>query len=497
MNAKILNGTLVLGLCAVTSLSAKSLEGTRPNIILVLTDDQGMGDFSCLGNDIIRTPNLDQFYSKSTRFTEFHVSPTSAPSRSSIMSGRHEFRNGVSHTILERDIMALSTTTFPQLLQEAGYTTAIFGKWHLGDEDEYLPQRRGFDEVFIHGSGGISQVSSKSSSSDFPPNRGDNTYFDNVLMHNDQIVQTKGYCTDVFFNAALGWIREEEKKDEPYFVYLSLNAPHGPMIAPKSYTKRFDDAGWDDRTAGRYGMIENIDDNFGLFFSKLEQWNALENTLVIFMTDNGQSGRGGTLKGERIALPCGGFKTGKNSPYEGGTHVPSFWYWKDVLPEGQDIGALTAHLDLYNTFCELAGAKIPKGIQPLEGRSLLPLLENSGAKWKDRSLFVHTGRWAKGADPELSKFKGCAVRTQKWRFVNNEELYDIENDPYEKVNVADQHPDVVAKLRKEYDQWWVETLPLLINENRTFSGVSPNIDRYNKQLEKGNGKLPVWECNDL
>ena len=271
---------------------ADSLIGSRPNIILVMTDDQGMGDLSCLGNPVLRTPNLDRFYGLSTRFTDFHVSPTCAPTRAALLSGRHEFRNGVTHTVKEREIMAASTTTIADLLSGNGYETGIFGKWHLGDEDVYQPYNRGFTETFIHGAGGIGQAF-PGSCADFPPNK-ENRYFDNVILHNDTIVQTKGFCTDIFFKAALGWIKDKADADIPFYAYITPNAPHGPMIAPESYTKRFLDLGYDKNTAGRYGMIENIDDNFGLLMEKLEHWDLWENALVIFMTDNGQAGRAAT-----------------------------------------------------------------------------------------------------------------------------------------------------------------------------------------------------------
>ena len=186
--------SLLLAFCSTLFPAAaargESLAGSRPNIILVMTDDQGMGDLSCLGNKVLRTPNLDRFHKISTRFTDFHVSPTCAPTRSAIMSGRHEFRNGVTHTIKERERMALSTTAFPNLLRKAGYSTGIFGKWHLGDEDAYQPYNRGFSEVFIHGAGGIGQ-SYPGSCADFPPNRNKKTrYFDIAALHNDTIVKT-------------------------------------------------------------------------------------------------------------------------------------------------------------------------------------------------------------------------------------------------------------------------------------------------------------------
>jgi arylsulfatase len=223
---------------------------------------------------------------------------------------------------------------------------------------------------------------------------------------------------------------------------------------------------------------------------KLDEWKAWDNTLVIFMTDNGQAGRRGTLNGKKVKIYTAGFKTGKGSSYEGGTHVPAFWRWKGILGEGVDISALTAHIDLYKTFCDLAGAKIPKGIQKIDGRSMLPLLEDPKANWPDRELFVHVGRWKKGEDPNKSKFKKCAVRTQRWRFVNNKELYDIANDPYESTNVIEKHPEVVEKLRKAYDKWWAETLPLMVNEDRPYAKDHPQEVRYEKQLkERG---IPDW-----
>ena len=177
--------SIILSLYALAELQATSLKGSRPNIILVMTDDQGMGDLSCLGNPVLRTPNLDRFYGLSTRFTEFHVSPTCAPTRAAIMSGRHEFKNGVTHTIKEREIMALSSTTIPELLSQNGYETGIFGKWHLGDEDAHQPYNRGFTETFIHGAGGIGQAY-EGSCADFPPNK-DDRYFNNVILQSISI----------------------------------------------------------------------------------------------------------------------------------------------------------------------------------------------------------------------------------------------------------------------------------------------------------------------
>jgi len=483
--------SLLLTACGNKSQEQNGLAGSRPNIILVMTDDQGMGDVTALGNSVLQTPNIDRFYGLSTRFTEFHVSPTCAPTRSAIMSGRHEFRNGVTHTIRERERMALSSTTIAEVLNSAGYETGIFGKWHLGDEDEYQPYSRGFTETFIHGAGGIGQ-SYQGSCADFPPNQEkEGRYFDNAILHNDTIVKTEGFCTDVFFQSALGWIKKQHDSETPYFTYITPNAPHGPMIAPDKYKQLFLDMGYDENTAGRYGMIENIDHNFGALMDKLTEWDAWDNTLVIFMTDNGQAGRSGKLNGENVTHWTAGFKTGKGSPFEGGTHVPAFWRWKGVLGEGVDINGLSAHIDFFKTLSELAGADIPAGIQEIDGKSLVPLLEDPDTSWDDRHLFIHKGRWEKGQDPNKSKFIDCAVRTQRWRFVNNKELYDITVDPYEKVDVAAAHPEVIADLRKSYHAWWEKTVPLMVNEDAPYSPVHPQVERYNKQLA-GQG-IPEWK----
>ncbi|MGJ8655225.1 MAG: arylsulfatase [Akkermansiaceae bacterium] len=483
-------------LCFLASTTApaapKPLEGTRPNIIFVLTDDQGMGDLSCLGNPILKTPNIDKFYQQSTRFTDFQVSPACTPTRAALMSGRHEFRVGITHTIMLRERMDLSTYTLPQALQSAGYATGIFGKWHLGDDEPYLPHNRGFTESLIHGAGGVGQTVW----GDFPSN-GKNTYYNSTLLHNNRIVKTEGYCTDLFFDAGLSWIKKQHDAKQPYFAYISTNAPHSPNIAPQKYTKRFTDMGWsEDRykgPAGRFGMIENIDENFGRMMEKLEAWGALDNTLVIFMTDNGMSHIEGKKNGIVEPFYTAGLRGKKCTPYEGGTRVPSFWYWKGILPQGKDINALTAHIDVYQTFCQLAGAKLPEKMQELDGRSLIPLLTEPKSEWPDRHIFVHVGRWEANAAAS-AKFTNCAVRTNRWRFVNNSELYDITTDPSETTDVSAQHPEVIAELRKSYDTWWNKTLPLMTNEGLTTKrrqDTYPLIERYKKAQKENN--IPLWK----
>ena len=300
---------MLLALTANAYAKPQSLANQRPNIILVMTDDQGYGDLACHGHPYLKTPNLDKLYTQSTRFTDFHVSPTCAPTRAALLTGNVPFKNGITHTILERERMALSSYTFAQALQKTGYATGIFGKWHLGDEDAYQPGQRGFDEVFIHGGGGIGQ-SYPGSCADAPGNN----YFDPIIRHNGTFVKTKGFCTDVFFQQGLAWIKEQKNSDEPFFAYIPTNAPHAPFLCPDKYkpylAKHTDDAS----RVGFYGMVHNIDDKMGLLMAKLDEWGLSENTLLIFMSDNGSA------RGDYPA----GMKGKKATADEGGSRVPVF-----------------------------------------------------------------------------------------------------------------------------------------------------------------------------
>ena len=269
---------LLFTLLILANTTTPSLFASKaPNIILVITDDQGYGPIGKHGHPWIHTPHLDKLYDTSTRFTRFMVSPTCAPTRSALMTGRHPMKNGVTHTILERERMTLKATTVPQVLKQAGYTSGIFGKWHLGDEELYQPHKRGFDEAFIHGAGGIGQAYN-CSCADAPGNK----YFDPVVRHNGSFVKTKGFCTDIFFTAALGWIKEKKQENAPFFAYITTNAPHGPFIAPPKNTKKFIDRGFGKTQAGFYGMIENIDENMGRLMGKLQEWDLYNDTILIF-----------------------------------------------------------------------------------------------------------------------------------------------------------------------------------------------------------------------
>lgn len=450
---------MLLALCALAlPAGAADLKGARPNIILVMTDDQGYGEIGAHGNKAIQTPHLDQMWRESVRFTDFHVSPTCAPTRASLMTGRHEFRSGVTHTIFERERLSPKAVTLAQALQAAGYKTGIFGKWHLGDEAEYQPGRRGFDETFIHGAGGIGQTYA-GSCGDAP----DNGYFNPAILHNGRFEKTEGYCTDVFFSQSLKWIGERRKEKTPFFAYITPNAPHDPFVSPgPEFEDQYKDKGLGRHGPAYYAMIGNIDANMGRLFAKLKEWGMEEDTLVIFMTDNDHS---------VPDLYNAGMRAAKGSPYEGGTRVPSFWRWKSHLPEGADVAALSAHVDLFPTLAELAGGATPKD-RALDGRSLLPLLKNPAAPWPDRFLFTHVGRWERGKAAE-SKHSRCAVRTSRFRLVNNAELHDIQNDPGETRNVIAEHPEAVAAMRAAYDAWWEEILPCLENEEAVGPKINP------------------------
>jgi arylsulfatase len=323
--------------------------------------------------------------------------------------------------------------------------------------------------VFIHGAGGIGQTY-PGSCGDAP----DNSYFNPAIRHNGKFKKTKGYCTDVFFEQAINWMDARRKKKAPFFAYITPNAPHAPLDCPEEYVKHY--AGKvDANTAKFYGMIENIDDNFGKLLAKLNEWKIADSTLVVFLTDNGSA------SGSQIYNS--GMRGRKGTPYEGGTRVPSFWRWPENFKGGRDCDALTAHLDIFPTLAQIAGEKVPAKIK-LDGRSLVPLLKNPTADWPDRFLFTHVGRWEKGKAAE-SKYEKCAVRNARFQMVNNAELYDLKIDPGQNRNVIAEHPEVVAEMRRVYDQWWNEILPALENENAVGPKINPFKAAYWKQFGGG------------
>ena len=460
-------------LLSALMLACVAAAAERPNIILVMTDDQGMGDMGWTGHPHIKTPTLDNLRKQSLWFSEFQVSPACAPTRCAIMSGRQEFNSGITHTIYERERMSLKVVTLPQMLQKAGYSTGIFGKWHLGDEEAYRPDKRGFEETFIHGAGGIGQT--------YPGSCGDapgNTYFDPTILHNGTFEKTTGYCTDVFFKQAIKWMGSTRKKGKPFFCYLTPNAPHGPYHVSKEWSEPYRKLGLSEGEAGFCGMVANIDWNMEKLLKQIEDWGIAENTMILFLGDNGTC---------QPKMYKDGMKGSKCTPDEGGTRVGLLARWKGVIQENTTCNALTAHIDLYPTFCELAGIGLPEG-RIIEGRSMTPLMKNPKAAWADRTLFTHVGRWAPGgavkADQKVGgmpnittwqpnskespmKYKNAAVRTSQYRFLpERKELYDIIQDREQKTDISKEKPEVVEKLMKAYDAWWLDVLPgIMENEN--------------------------------
>jgi arylsulfatase len=470
-------------------------EKIPPNIIIVMTDDQGYGDISAHGSPDVLTPSMDKLKSQGISLEDFQVSPTCAPSRSAIMTGRHPFKNAITHTILDRERMALGIKTLPEVLKRGGYTSGIFGKWHLGDEKEYQPESRGFDEVFMHGAGGIGQ-SFSGSCADVRGNK----YFNPTIKHNGTFVKTQGYCTDIFFTQALSWIKTKANEKKPFFAYIPTNAPHGPFIAPERYKEKFAKQNYPIKAQSFYGMIENIDDNLGILMEKLNSWGIADNTILIFMSDNGKTGNGGK---NNVHGPTynAGMKGMKGSEHEGGTRVPFFIRWPDNFNRAEKVDVLLNHYDILPTLADVAGIDI-SDIPELDGRSFLPFLKNTSHKAEDRYRFVHGGRWplnpkntnnqkvsehwlgtAESSNPDNWMHKNCAVRNERYRFTNNKELYDVINDPGQKHNIAKEHPEVVLEMRKAYNQWWSNVRPFMVNENAPLSKEKPYWIEYEKQKE--------------
>ena len=414
---------------AVAAEQEKQETAQRPNIIFILTDDQGKNDLACEGNPYVKTPNIDAFYKQAVRFTNYHVSTTSAPSRSSIMTGRHTNRLNTYHTINGRSILFEDEVILPQVLAQNGYVNGLFGKWHLGDNYPYRPEDRGFHEVVRLGGGGVGQA----------PDYWDNDYFDDTYWHNGTPQAYKGYCTDVFFKEALKFI--ETNKDRPFFCYLPLNAPHGPYNVPKDYYDLYKNEKLPDAVKRFYGMITNIDDNFALLERKLKEWGLQENTILVFTTDNG------TSAGSKIY--SAGMTGHKGSEYEGGHRVPFYIRWnKGNISGGEDIHTLVAHYDLLPTFVDLLGLDFHP-VKPLDGKSLKPLFEGRGDTWENRVLYMDTQR-----EINLIKYKNYSVMDDNWRLINGKELYDMRTDLAQKHNVIDAHPEVVARLAEGYERWW-------------------------------------------
>lgn len=440
MRAVVKQSTLALfTLVCVDAVDTRAAEPpAKPNVLLVMTDDQGYGDFSIHGNPHLRTPHFDTLAKKSVQFERFYVNSFCAPTRAALLTGRWPLRTGVFGVTHNKEAMRPDEVTLAEALRTAGYRTACIGKWHNGEQYPYTPTGQGFDEFLGFTNGHW------------------NNYFDATLLRGTKAEPTKGYITDVLTDEAMKFITRS--KDQPFFCYLAYNAPHSPYQVPDKYFDRFKEK-FDDRAAGFYAMCENIDDNLGRLLAHLDSLKLADNTIVVFLTDNG-----GTAG---VKLYNAGMRGGKTSVHEGGTRVPLLVRWPAAKWRPHVVRPITSHIDIYPTLLDLCAVTPPAGPK-VDGTSLRPLLEGDEKTWPQRVLFTHN------PISETNRYPG-AVRTQRYRLVReikgasggsnakpNDasatpwQLYDMEADPGEKNNIAATQPDTVARLSKLYDEWYAD-----------------------------------------
>ena len=401
----------------------------KPNVVFVLTDDQGYGDLHCHGNRFIKTPYMDNLASESVSFTDFHVMTCCAPSRAMLMTGRYPMRTGVWCTVGKTSRMKQGEVTMADVFKENGYRTGFFGKWHLGDNYPFRPQDRGFEDVLMSGGGGVGNT----------PDYWANDYFDDTFMRNGMWEKHEGFCTDVWFSQAMKFI--EQNKNRPFFCCVPTNAPHLPFVAPKKYldTYRSEE---DPSIRAFYAMITNIDDNIGRLRRKLVELDIDKDTILIFITDNGS-----VIGGRKYNA---GMRGHKGSEWDGGHRVPFFIRWANGgLEGGRKIDRITCGIDVLPTLMDLCGLERKEG-PLLDGDSLVPLLKDDTENWPNRTIFVQN-QWPK-TKPE--KWFRTALMTDEWRLLNNNVLNRIKKDPAQQHNVIKNNPEVVARLRAVYDRWW-------------------------------------------
>ncbi|NIA14769.1 MAG: sulfatase-like hydrolase/transferase [Nitrospiraceae bacterium] len=402
-------------------------------MLFILTDDQGYGDLGYHGNKDIRTPQLDAFCAQSVAFTDFHVSPVCSPTRACLLTGRYNHRTGVIDVSHGRATLRPDEVTLADSMGAAGYRTGIFGKWHLGDNYPLRPIDQGFQEALVHRGGGISQKGGPHG----------NTYLDPILEHNGKAKKYKGYCTDVFTDAAMQFI--QNSGDEPFFVYLPTNCPHTPLQIEDKWVAPYEARGIDPVTAKYYGMVTNIDYNVGRLLVKLQELGLERDTIVVFMTDNGADVERGPIPRRYSA----GLRGKKGTPYEGGIRVPCYFRWPGVFEPDRKIDRHAAHIDFLPTILDLCHVERREGF-PLDGLSLAPLLMGEAADWPDRTIFIHLER--NRHVPE--KYLNCSARNQRYKMVNGVELYDMSQDPGEQHDLAGEKPKVLAQLNREYEAWF-------------------------------------------
>jgi arylsulfatase len=434
INSRIILSVLAL-LLAGFSLPAPARE--KPNVIIILTDDQGYGDIRSHGNPVINTPVMDRLRSESVRFTDFHVAPMCTPTRGQLMTGMDAMRNGAMAVCQGRSMMRNDLKIMPQYFAESGYATGIFGKWHLGDSYPHRPRFRGFQEAVSFRAWGITSLA------DYWMNG----YFDPTLMHNGVDKKYEGYCTDIFFAEAMKWMRKCKKDKKPFFAYIPTNTPHVPEVVAKEYSDAYRGQHEGRGLPGKfYGMITNIDDNMGKLEIFLKENGLRDNTILIFMSDNG------TQNGGAQAIFNAGMRDRKTSVFEGGHRVPCFVRWVDgKLQHGTDIADLTQVQDILPTLIDLCG--LDGSDAKLNGTSLAGLLKGEQKKLDDRMCVV---QYRVGGQ----KWKPAVVMWDKWRLIGSSQLFNVKDDPGQKKVVSREFPEVVQKMAAHYDAWYARAKPL-------------------------------------
>ncbi|MFN3165968.1 MAG: arylsulfatase [Phycisphaeraceae bacterium] len=422
----------------------------RPNVILIMTDDQGYGDIAAHGNPVIQTPNMDQLHSESIRLTDYHTDPTCSPTRAALLTGRYATRTGVWHTINGRSLLHPDEYTLAEYFKDNGYRTGMFGKWHLGANAPLRPMDQGFDHCVWSPGGAVNQGA----------NRLGNDCFDDTYKVNDKWQKFPGYHTDVWYREAMKFIADTDTHGgEPFFVYLPTTAVHDPWNIEDEKAKVYLDKGVPPTMAKFYAMITNIDDNLGKLRKFLDDKGLAENTILIYTTDNGTTA-GWIDRKSDFKYFGAGMRGWKGSHYDGGHRVPFFLHWpKGGLDQGRDVGLQLAHLDVMPTLGEMCGLDPianDKLRGPIDGRSFRPWLYPSAPAFEPRTLFVHVQR--KHTPPKWDK---SVAMTERWRLVEGKELYDIQQDPGQENDIAADHPGVVKQLRADYETWWASLEPSL------------------------------------
>ena len=487
-------------LLAISSFSAAQ-EKQHPNVIVIITDDQGYGDLGITGNPHIKTPVIDQFANESISFNNFYVSPVCAPTRASLMTGRYSLRTGIRDTYNGGAIMSTNELTIAEMLKKANYATGIFGKWHLGDNFPSRPKDQGFDESVVHLSGGMGQVGDITTYF-----KREKSYYDPVLWHNGRQEAYEGYCSDIFTEQAINYI--EKNKDSPFFCYLSFNAPHTPLQVPEKYYKQYKDidpaSGFEnngkpfvkmsekDKEDARkvYAMVTNIDDNIGKLLKKLKELKIEDNTVVIFMTDNGP----------QQTRYIDGMRGKKGSVYRGGVRVPFYIRYPALFKDHKTIDISAAHIDILPTISKLCNVKQPID-RIIDGKSLLPLIKGEQIAWQDRSLFFY---WTRRY-PEL--YNNIAIQKGNYKLIGKTdynasiedfELFNIDNDPYEQSNIVMENKILAKELKSELDQVYTELINSenLKNQPRIIIG-SPYENPVLLNRNDASGERGIWDQEEI